>query len=91
MKLILAGLAGLALAGLSSAALTQTLPPQNPEPAAEAMPMPPAEPPPANTSEMADTAPALVMKDGKWWNGDRRATKSEIAAFQAEKQKGSPR
>ncbi|WP_426168202.1 hypothetical protein [Sandarakinorhabdus sp. DWP1-3-1] len=34
----------------------------------------------ANTT--AAMAPSLTKKNGKWWNGDRRATKDEIAQYQ---------
>ncbi len=30
----------------------------------------------------AATEPALTKKNGKWYNGDRRATKDEIAQYQ---------
>jgi hypothetical protein len=80
MKILVSGLAA---ALMTTAALAQTPPadPMSSNPAATppATPAPPAETaPPVAT---ASNAPALVQKDGKWWNGDRKATKEEIAEY----------
>ena len=86
MKIILA--AAIAVT-MTTGALAQTMGPANP--ATEAMaPAPAAAPEPAAAAPAAEAAPAveiaaagpaLVEKNGKWWNGDRRATKAEIADF----------
>ena len=35
--------------------------------------------------ETAASGTMLVQRDGKWWNGDRRATADEIAAYKKNK------
>lgn len=58
---------------------TTTLPP-----AAETAPAPAPE----AMEQDAMSSPSMQMRDGKWYNGDRPATKAEIAAYKkAEKSK----
>ena len=93
MKIVITAIAGLLLAATAAA---QTIAPPSPSapetppvtqtpvaPPAEAPPpAPPAEAPPAEAAPSAQPdAPALVLKDGKWWKGDRRASKTEIAEY----------
>ena len=74
---------GVLVALMATAAVAQTVTPA--EPAAPMEAAPPAE-------AVAPVAPAadgmLVQKDGKWWNGDREATKTEIAAYKKAKKAG---
>ncbi|GGE11003.1 hypothetical protein GCM10011529_16700 [Polymorphobacter glacialis] len=52
--------------------------------------------PPMDSTTPVDAAPAgaaietLVQHDGKWWNGDRKATKAEISEYKKAKKAGSP-
>ncbi len=82
MKILIGGLAG---ALMATAALAQTPPADpmtsNPATTPPATATPSAEVAPPATTETAN-APQLVQKDGKWWNGDRKATKAEIAEYQ---------
>jgi hypothetical protein len=94
MKMLIGGLAA---AWMATAVLAQTPPADTPP--ADPMANTPATMPPASTmtptdpvpaaSEMAPAAdtkvPMLVEKNGKWWNGDRLATKSEIAEYRRTK------
>ncbi len=87
MKMLICGLAATML---STAALAQSTPPPPADPMAappaSTMSSPPATPSapltPAAPMATAETGPTLVQKNGKWWNGDRKATKAEIAEYQ---------
>lgn len=81
---------GILVALMATAAVAQTAMPT--EPAAPAAAMAPMEAaPPADAVAPAAAADAmLVQKDGKWWNGDREATKTEIAAYKKAKKAGNP-
>lgn len=46
--------------------------------------------PPAEMAAPAPEAETLVKKDGKWWAGDREATKTEIAEYKKAKKAGKP-
>lgn len=82
MKLLLSGIAAALLAtGSMAQTATQTTPaptepgqtmPTNPSPSSSGTMMP--EP----GAPAASTAVQLEQREGKWWNGDRRATKQEI-------------
>ena len=91
MKMLLTGAA---FAFLATAATAQTVTPMdNPAaaPAAPAMtPADPATPAAPQTSAEAPAGTMLVERDGKWWNGDKPATKSEIAAYKKARKAGSP-
>lgn len=75
---------GLAAALMATAAFAQTT---TPAPAAPAAPeaMTPATPADAAPAPAADTAmgsaPMLTERGGKWYNGDKPATKAEISAY----------
>ncbi len=80
-------IAGLAAALMATAAFAQTTTPA-PAPAAPAAPeaMTPATPPadaaPAPAADTAmGSAPMLTERGGKWYNGDKPATKTEISAY----------
>ena len=86
MKIILAGLAAFAMAG---PLMAQTVTPVEPSP-----------PPTENTAPAADTMapaapmatePKLTERDGKWWNGDREATKAEIAEYKKAHKMAKPK
>lgn len=81
MKMLVGGLAAIFMA---TAALAQTAPPPTTDPMNSPSALPPAEAttPPASGAE-APTGPQLTQKDGKWWNGDRKATRTEIAQYKA--------
>ncbi len=92
MKMLLTGLA---VALMASAAVAQTTTPADPAaPAAmeSAAAAPAAEPaaPAAASEAAAPSATTLAQRDGKWWNGDRRATKPEIAAWKKAQKAGVP-
>ena len=91
MKIILA--AAIAVT-MTTGALAQTVvpatpateamtpaPAATPEPAAPATPAESAAPAAEAATQVATAGPALVEKKGKWWNGDRRATKAEVAEY----------
>ena len=87
MKIIFAGLAAFAMAGpLMAQTVTPVEPPtppptENAAPAADAM---------APAAPMATEA-TLTERDGKWWNGDREATKAEIAEYKKAHKMAKPR
>ncbi len=87
MKILISGLAA---AMMTTAAFAQTVTPADPAAPAAMAPM---EAAPAADAAAPVAAPAdgmLVQKDGKWWNGDREATKTEIAAYKKAKKAGNP-
>lgn len=92
MKIILTGIAAAAL--ISVAAVAQTAPSGSMTPATPPAPMEPATTPPAADAGMAAPATGegamLTERDGKWYNGDREATTTEIAAYKKAKKAGRP-
>ena len=80
MKMLIGGLAAVFVA---TATLAQSTPPPT-EPMNSPGAVPPADTaaPGAQAAE-ASAAPQLVQKNGKWWNGDRKATRTEIAQYKA--------
>lgn len=82
MKLLLSGIAA---AVLATGALAQTTTQTTPGPMESGQTVP-INPSPSSSGTMtpepgipaASTAVQLEQRDGKWWNGDRRATKQEI-------------
>lgn len=42
-------------------------------------------------SAQTTTETTLVERDGKWWNGDRQATESEISAYKKAQKMATPR
>jgi hypothetical protein len=83
MKIILA--AAIAVT-MTTGALAQTVVPAAPvteamTPAPAATPAEPAAPAAEAATQVAAAGPTLVEKKGKWWNGDRRATKAEVAEY----------
>ncbi|MBC7504837.1 MAG: hypothetical protein H7267_03805 [Sandarakinorhabdus sp.] len=92
MKMLIGGIAAILTA---STVLAQPAPPVGPaapaapapfaDPAASSAPAPAApsaEPAPPAASEQTAIAPILTERNGKWWNGDRKASKAEIAENQ---------
>lgn len=79
---------GVLVALMATAAVAQTVTPA--EPAVPAAPMEAAPPAEAVTPVAPVADGVLVQKDGKWWNGDREATKTEIAANKKAKKAGTP-
>ena len=85
MKIVITAIAGLLLAASAAA---QTIAP--PSPSAPDMPpvtQTPVAPPAEAAPSAQPDAPALVLKDGKWWKGDRRASKAEIAEYRRDQPK----
>ncbi|MFZ4689014.1 MAG: hypothetical protein ACOYLS_07240 [Polymorphobacter sp.] len=86
MKMLLTGIA----AALMATAATAQTPPADPmAPAAPTTTEAPAAPPAAE-AQAAPDAPMLTEKDGKWWNGDRLASKSEVTAYKKSLRAGKP-
>ena len=86
MKMLLTGIA----AALMATAATAQTPPADPmAPAAPATTKTPAAPP-VTTAPATPDAPMLTEKDGKWWNGDRLASKSEVTAYKKTLKAGKP-
>lgn len=84
MRMLLTGLALTMMAGVAMAQTVTPADPAQPAPMDTMASPPPAEAPPASD------ATALVQRDGKWWNGDREATKDEIAAHKKTQKAGKP-
>ena len=84
MKMLLTALAAVVMAG---AAAAQTVTPTDP---AAPVPMDSMQAAPPADAAAAPGATTLVEKDGKWWNGEREATKDEIAAYKKAMKAGTP-
>ena len=86
MKIFITGLAAILV---SASAFAQSASPADPmaPPAPMATPAPMTDPAAPITGPMAPSAadpaaaPLLTEKNGRWWNGDRRATNTEIADY----------
>jgi hypothetical protein len=80
MKMLMIGLAAVMFATVAVAQTQPVPPPPAPESpdVTQTQVAPAVEPATPEKPEVA----ALVWKDGKWWKGDRRATKEEIAEQQ---------
>ncbi|MEY2882982.1 MAG: hypothetical protein RL490_706 [Pseudomonadota bacterium] len=95
MKLLLSGIAAAVLAtGAMAQTTTQTTPgqtmpgqtmPTNPSPASSGTMTPDAGAPAASSGV------PLEQRDGKWWNGDRHATKQEIKDWEQAQKAMAPR
>jgi hypothetical protein len=80
MKVLISGMAALfAAAAFAQSAPTTTEPMTSTPPATETPVQGQSTTPPA--AGQSANAPALVEKDGVWWNGERRATTAEIAEY----------
>lgn len=77
MKILIGGLAAMFL---TAAAVAQPAPAPAPDPMTPNAPVVAPTPAPETTPAPA-AVPNLIEKDGKWWNGDRVATKEEIAEY----------
>ena len=90
MNPILAGLIAFAFAAPLAA---QAMNPADPSatPPAENMAPEPMAPPADNIAPPADETTTLVERGGKWWNGDREATRDEIAEYKKAKKIPEPR
>jgi hypothetical protein len=78
MKMIFAGLAAVVFAGGVAAQTVTPVEPPPPAPVENAAPA--VQPAPENETAM------LTERDGKWWKGDREATREEIKAFKKAQQ-----
>jgi hypothetical protein len=79
-----------AVAFMATAANAQTMTPADPANNPSSM----TATPPADSAAPAPAPGAvtgeLVERNGKWWNGDREATKTEIAEYKKAKKAGRP-
>ena len=85
MKIVITAIAGLLLA--ASAAAQTIAPPSPSAPETPPVTQTPVAPPAEAAPSAQPDAPALVLKDGKWWKGDRRASKAEIAEYRRDQPK----
>lgn len=89
MKILLASIAAMAL---SAPLMAQTMTPTDtttPPAGSMAAPTDRMSTPTGNTQ--AGTEVMLTERDGKWWNGDREATKAEISAHKKAQKMAKPR
>lgn len=81
MKMLIASFAA-ALVATTALAQSTPLPPGDPMNSPTGTPSSPTPSDPAQVVE-APIGPQLVQRNGQWWNGDRKATNSEIAQYKA--------
>ena len=92
MKMLLTGIAAALMATAATAQMSQPA-----DPAAPPAPMgatPPADatgaPPAGAASAPAGETAMLTKRDGKWYSGDREATKEEVAEHKKSMKAGNP-
>ena len=87
---VMATAAGAQMTGPTDPSATGTGTMQTMPPADATTPQPDMSTPPAAVATPSATPGSLVQRDGKWWNGDREATKAEIADYKKMKKAGKP-